>query len=137
VFAFSSPLAYNPYYWNLGAHMWSWNPFWLVACDELASYGLLFALATYALRAQSAWSVLAPVAFTLFCKLHTNVQFWYLLLLAPLLVPIEDRRWRFALIAAVPLLDVSSALSLAGLPVGLHGYRGLDSVFAAYRLPGP
>jgi hypothetical protein len=137
VFRFSSPLVYNPYYWNWTANMFSWNPGWLVLCDELASYGMLAALVTYAARARSAWSVAAPIAFLAFCKLHTNVQFWYFLLLAPLLVPIEDRRWRFALIAAVPLLDVGAAVSLLGNPIGQHGFHGTSSVFDAYASPAP
>jgi hypothetical protein len=137
VFRFGAPLVYNPYYWNWTAPMFSWNPGWLVLCDELASYGMLAALVTYAVLRRSLWSTAAPIAFLVFCKVHTNVQFWYFLLLAPLLVPIEDRRWRLALIAAVPLLDVSAAVSLFGQPVGEHGYRGLPSVYARYEVPPP
>jgi hypothetical protein len=132
VLRFSSPLVYNPYYWNWTAAMFSWNPGWLVLCDELSSYGILAALVAYAIRTRSAWTVAAPIAFLAFCKLHSNVQFWYFLLLAPLLVPIEDRRWRFALIAAVPLLDVGAAVSLLGWPIGQHGFHGLPSVFDVY-----
>jgi hypothetical protein len=135
VLHFSAPLTYNPYYWDWTANMFSWNPGWLVLCDQLASYAMLAALVTYAIRIRSAWTVAAPIAFLVLCKLHTNVQFWYFLLLAPLLVPIEDRRWRFALIAAVPLLDVGSAVSLLGLPIGQHGFHGLSSVHDVYGVP--
>ena len=137
VFRFGAPLMYNPYYWNWTAPMFSWNPGWLVFCDEFASYAMLAALLAYAALRRSLWSTAAPIAFLVFCKVHTNVQFWYFLLLAPLLVPIEDRRWRFALIAAVPLLDVSAAVSLLWQPVGEHGYRGLPSVYATYEVPPP
>lgn len=138
VLRFSAPLAYNPYYWNWTADMFSWNPGWLVFCDEVASYGMLAALVTYAIRTRGAWTVAAPIAFLALCKLHTNVQFWYFLLLAPLLVPIEDRRWRFALIAAVPLLDVGAAVSLLGTPIGQHGFHGTSSVVDRYEIPrGP
>ncbi len=135
VLRFGAPLTYNPYYWSWAAPMFSWNPGWLIACDQLASWGVLAALVTYAVRARSAWSVTAPILFVLFCKTHSNVQFWYWLLFAPLCVPIEDRRWRLALIAAAPLLDVSSAVSLVGWPVGEHGFRGAASVFFAYEVP--
>lgn len=137
VLRFSSPLVYNPYYWNWFANMFAKNPGWLVLCDELASYALLVALVVYAIRTRSAWTVAAPIAFLVFCKLHTNVQFWYFLLLAPLLVPIEDRRWRFALIAAVPLLDVGATVSLLGMPIGDNGFLGQMSVFDTYTYSKP
>jgi hypothetical protein len=135
VLRFSAPLVYNPYYWNWAANMFSWNPGWLIVCDEVTSYGMLAALVAYAILRRSAWTVAAPIAFLVFCKLHTNVQFWYFVLLAPLLVPIEDRRWRFALIAAVPLLDVGSSVSLLGTPIGQHGFRGTSSAFDSYEIP--
>jgi hypothetical protein len=136
VLRYSSPLTYNPYYWNLAAtRMFSWNPGWLIACDELASYGLLVALGVLAIRSRDPLAFLAPIVFTVFCKLHTNVQFWYWLTLPVLLVPIPEARWRFALIAASPLLDVRSALEVALGSFGYSGYRGLPSVFAAYRWP--
>ncbi len=137
VLRFSSPLVYNPYYWNWTTNMFGENPGWLVLCDELTSYAMLVALVAYAIRTRSAWTIAAPIAFLLFCKLHTNVQFWYFLLLAPLLVPIEDRRWRFALIAAVPLLDVGATVSLLGTPIGDHGFLGQSSVFDTYSKPRP
>ncbi|HTO53832.1 MAG TPA: hypothetical protein VMR50_10630 [Myxococcota bacterium] len=136
VFRYSTPLLYNPYYWDWSAPMFTWNPGWLVLCDELASYAMLAALVTYAVRRGSVWSSAAAIGFVAICKTHTNVQFWYFLLLVPLLVPIEDRRWRFALIACVPLLDVSSIVSVFGTPIGLHGWHGLPSVHARYE-PAP
>jgi hypothetical protein len=137
VFRYSTPLLYNPYYWDWSAPMFTWNPGWLVFWDELSSYGMLAALVTYAVRRGSAWSVAAPIAFVAICKTHVNVQFWYFLLLPALLVPIEDRRWRFALVACVPLLDLTSALSLVGPPFGLRGYHGAPSVHDRYDAAKP
>jgi hypothetical protein len=135
VLRFSAPLRYNPYFWSWTANVFSWNPGWLIFLDELASYSMLAALVTYSVRRRSAWSTAAPILFVVFCKSHSNVQFWYWLLLAPLLLPIEDRRWRFALVACVPLLDVSSTVSLLGTPIGEHGFRGADSVWFRYQVP--
>ena len=136
VLRYSSPLTYNPYYWNWTAtSLFSWNSGWLIGCDELASYGLLVALGVLALRSREPLAFLAPFVFTVFCKVHTNVQFWYWLALPALLVPIPEARWRFALIAACPLLDVRSALEVALGSLGRLEYRGLQSPFAAYRWP--
>jgi len=135
VFRFSAPLVYNPYYWNPLGGLYSWNPGWLVACDQLASYALVAALAALAWRSRDPLAFLAPLLFALFCKLHTNVQFWYWLFLPALLVPIPEARARFALIAATPLLDVHGALSLLWGPSGPMGFRGQRSVFARYLWP--
>jgi hypothetical protein len=136
VFRFSSPLVYNPYYWDWTARMFSWNPGWLIAANQLASYGMLAALFALAVRSRDRLAFLAPIAFVLFCKLHTNVQFWYFVFLPALLVPIPESRARFGLIAACPLLDVRSALQLVFGPFGQRGYRGLRSVFDLF-LPPP
>jgi len=136
VFRFSSPLVYNPYYWDWTAKMFSWNPRWLIVANQIASYGMLLALIALAVRSRDRLAFLAPIAFMLFCKLHTNVQFWYFVFLPALLIPIPEPRARFALIAACPLLDVRSALQLAFGPFSQRGYRGMRSVFDLY-LPPP
>jgi hypothetical protein len=69
-----------------------------------------------------------------FCKLHSNVEFWYFLLLPSFLVTIPDRRWRFALIALCPLIDVRSGWEIVTGPMGQHTFHGLASVFDAYRM---
>lgn len=136
VFRFSAPLVYNPYYWDWTARMFSWNPGWLIAANQLASYGSLAALIALAVRSRRPLAFAAPIAFVLFCKLHTNVQFWYFVYLPALLVPIPNPAWRFALIALCPLLDVRSSLELALGPFAQRGFRGLPSVFDPY-LPPP
>ncbi len=136
VLRFSAPLVYNPYYWDWTARMFSWNPAWLIAVNQLASYGLLAALFALAIRSRNALAFAAPIAFVLFCKLHTNVQFWYFVYLPALLLPIPNPSVRFALIAASPLLDVRSALELAFGSDGQRGFRGLPSVFDVYP-PSP
>jgi hypothetical protein len=93
------------------------------------------ALVALAWRSRDPLAFLAPLLFALFCKLHTNVQFWYWLFLPALLVPIPEARARFALIAATPLLDVHGALSLLWGPSGPMGFRGQRSVFARYVWP--
>jgi hypothetical protein len=135
VFRFSAPLVYNPYYWNWTADLFSWNPGWLVAVNQLASFGFVAALLALAWRSKEPLAYLAPLVFALFCKLHTNVQFWYWLFLPVLLAPIPEARARFALIAATPLVDVHAAVSLLWAPSGPPGFRGQSSVFARYLLP--
>ncbi|MGH7290250.1 MAG: FtsW/RodA/SpoVE family cell cycle protein, partial [Myxococcota bacterium] len=135
VLRWSAPLVYNPYYWDFTAQMFSWNPTWLIAVNQLASYGMLGALIALAVRSRDPLAFFAPIAFVLFCKLHTNVQFWYFVYLPALLVPIPEAAARFGLIAACPLLDVRSALELVFGPFGDRGYRGMRSVFDLYRPP--
>ena len=132
VMRYSSLLAYNPYYWNPRADMFTGNFPVQIAADELASYGLLVVLAALAVRSRNWLAYLAPIAFVVFCKVHTNVQFWYWLLLPAFLVPIPNRRWRFALIALCPLLDVHSTMELFFGPVGPDRFHGLPSVFDIY-----
>jgi hypothetical protein len=135
IFRYSAPLVYNPYYWNWTADMFAWNRPWQIAFNETASYGLLVLLIALAVRSRHVIAFLAPIAFVLFCKIHTNVQFWYFLLLPAFLVPLPKRSWRFALIALCPLLDVRSAVELSFGAFGQQGYRGAPSAFAEYRAP--
>ena len=52
--------------------------------------------------------------FVLAIKIHTNVQFWYFILWPAFILPISDRRVRWALWLATPLLDVGSTMALCG-----------------------
>jgi hypothetical protein len=137
---FSTPLRYNPYYWNpLDRPIFLWNPPWLVGFDEIASYGLVIVLAIAAARTRSdRLAYLAPLAFAVVLKLHGNVQFWYWLAMPLFVVPIPDRRLRHALLLTLPLLDVYSASQLA---VGPWGYRTgsyfVPPAAASSPLPAP
>lgn len=135
VFRFSSPLIYNPYYWDFTANMFSWNPIWLIVANQIASYGMLCALIALAVRSRDPLAFLAPIALVVFCKLHTNVQFWYFVYLPALLVPIPEPKSRFVLIAVCPLLDLRSTLQLLVRPLSRRAYRSARSVFDLYRPP--
>ncbi|MFI4968676.1 MAG: hypothetical protein ACHP7D_00565 [Lysobacterales bacterium] len=134
VLRFGALLVYNPYYWNPFADMFAWNPPWLIAVDQIATYGMLAALAIYAWRSGAFVYALAPIAFIVLCKTHTNVQFWYFLLLPAFLVTIPHAKWRAFLIAVCPLLDIRSTLELIAGPLGQFGYHGLPGVLDAYRI---
>jgi hypothetical protein len=135
VMRYSALLIYNPYYWNPSADMFTGNAPAFIVLDELASYGLLAVLVTVAVRSRNWLPFLAPIAFVVFCKVHSNVQFWYWLLLPALLVPLPNARWRFALIALCPLLDIHSLVELIAGPIGPLRFHGLPSVFDAYAMP--
>jgi len=135
VLRFGRLLVYNPYYWNPFADMFAWNPPWQVALDEVASYAMLVVLLVLAMRSGARLSWLAAIVFLVFCKLHSNVQFWYFLLLPSFLVTIPDRRWRFALIALCPLLDLRGSFEVLLGPVGPNRFHGLPSAFDRYPVP--
>ena len=117
---YSAPLRYNPYYWNPSqAAMFSWNPTWLVAADQIASYALIVGLAVALVRSSAGrLAYAAPLAFAVVLKLHTNVQFWYWLTMPVFLVAIPDRRVRTAALILLPLVDVYSIAQLAFGPFG-------------------
>jgi hypothetical protein len=131
---YSSPLVYNPYFWNPLAPMFATHPFWQNAANEIASYGFLIALVALALRDRRVLAYLAPVAFIVFCKVHTNVQPWYWVLMPAFLMTVPDPRARLALVALCPLLDLNSVYELVHGETGPVGFHGLPSVFAPYVL---
>ncbi len=139
VFGMSAPLTYNPYWWNpAAADVFAWNPGWLIACNQLASYGLLAAVVVLAARAPAADRVtyLAPLLWLGFLKLHGNVEFWYVLVFPTLVLPIADPRVRRALLLAWPLLDVRSFVQLITGPFGYVGPDlGMPNALAPYTLP--
>lgn len=135
VLRYSALLTYNPYYWNPWADMFTGNAPVFIVVDEIASYGLLAVLIALAVRSGNWLAYFAPIAFVVFCKVHSNVEFWYWLLLPAFLVPIPHARWRFALIALCPLLDIHSAVELITGPIGPVRFHGLPSVFDLYTLP--
>jgi hypothetical protein len=133
---YSSLLIYNPYFWNpWAAEMFTGNPPMQIAVDQVASYGMLAVLLVLGFRSRNWLPYIAPIVFVVFCKVHTNVQFWYWLLLPAFLVPIPNPRWRFALIALCPLLDIHSAVELISGPIGPTRFHGLPSAFDIYTLP--
>lgn len=135
VFRYGALLVYNPYYWNPSADLFAWNTPLQIAANQLTSWGLLAILLIACLRSRTfadRLGYLAPIAFIAFCKIHTNVQFWYFLLLPVFLMTIPHRRLRFALVALCPLLDLrGSAEAFAG-PFDQRTYHGLPSVFDRY-----
>jgi hypothetical protein len=131
---YSAPLVYNPYFWNPLAPMFANHPFWQNAANETASYGFLIALVALAWRDRRVLPYLGPIAFIVFCKVHTNVQPWYWTLLPAFLMTVPDTRWRFALVALCPLLDLNSVYELVHGEIGPVRFRGLPSVFAPYDL---
>jgi hypothetical protein len=136
VFRFGSLLVYNPYYWNPRADMFAWNGPWLIAVNEIASYGFLAVLLVACARARGVrarMAYLAPIAFVLFCKTHANVQFWYFLLLPAFLMTLPRGRLRIALIALCPLLDVRGGFEAFHGAAGRETFHGLPSVFSPYR----
>ena len=131
---YSSLLAVNPYYWNPFAPMFEGNPIWRIVANELASYGLLAILLALAWRSRQWLAYLAPIAFLVFCKTHGNVLPWYFVLMPAFLMTVPDPRWRFALVALCPLLDVASVHSLVHGASGPSRFHGLPSAFAPYDL---
>ena len=131
---YSAPLVYNPYYWNPLAPMFADHPFWQNAANEIASYGFLAALIALAVRDRRVLPYLAPIAFIVFCKVHTNVQPWYWTLLPAFLMTVPDPRARFVLVALCPLLDLNSVYELLHGEMGPVRFRGLPSVFSPYAL---
>jgi hypothetical protein len=131
---YSSPLVYNPYFWNPLAPMFADHPFWQNAANEIASYGFLVALIALAVRERRILPYLAPIAFIVFCKVHTNVQPWYWTLLPAFLMTVPDARARFALVACCPLLDLNSVYELLHGEMGPVRFHGLPSAFAPYHL---
>jgi hypothetical protein len=125
-------MAAAAYYWNSSADLFAWNTPLQIASDQLVSWGALVILGVACLRTQSAFGrlgYLAPIAFIAFCKIHTNVQFWYFLLLPAFLMTIPDKRLRIILIALCPLVDMRGSAEAAIGPFDQHTYHGPASVF--------
>jgi hypothetical protein len=119
VFRYSSPDLSNPYYWNITAReFFPLNPLWLNVANQASSYGLLVLLSWLAARSRRSVQYFAPLAFLVLCKLRMNAQGWYMLLLPPFLLPIENRAWRFWLITLTPLLDVCPCAEILFGPFG-------------------
>ena len=114
---FSKGLTYNPYFWDVTQQqMFLWNPQWLVVSNQMLSYGLVVLLAVWMLRRWDP-ALLAPFLFLVALKLSTQGQFWYLLVLPALIMPIEHRS-RVLLFAALPLLDLRSLVQIVFGPFG-------------------
>jgi hypothetical protein len=98
--------------------MFLWNPWWLVAFNQLATYGMLILLATWAVKLREIKSFFAPMSFIVFCKINYLCQFWYFVLHMSFLLPIQDKRKRLWLFALTPLLDVRSSVQIFAGPFG-------------------
>lgn len=107
VFHYSAPLQFSPYYGNIFyQYLAGWVPDWLVVWNHVVTYGLLLVLLLAALRGAVRLSLLAPVAFLLLLMTHHNVQFWYILLWLPFVVPLPDGVLRTMLFVMHPLLEL-------------------------------
>jgi hypothetical protein len=116
---YSSALRYNAYYWNfLDASIFNWNPPWLIAANQLASWGAIIALLALVVRGRHRNTCLAAFGFLLAMKVAGNVQVWYLAVLPAMLLAVEDPRLRRLMFLLTPLLDVSSLISIVSGPFG-------------------
>jgi hypothetical protein len=122
-------LTYNPYYWNvLKTGMFGWNPPWLIAFDQCATYGMLLLLVFWAVKLRDNKGFLAPAGFIIFCKIAPICQFWYFTLQMSFLLPVQDKRKRLWLFALTPLLDISSLIQIISGPFGYTVGSYYDSV---------
>ena len=131
-------LRFNPYFWNfLDQAIFLWNPTWLVVINQVVSYGLLLVLILAVQRSTEPITYFAPIAFVALVKGSMLAQFWYFLQLPAFLLPLEERRLRFWLIALTPLLDVYSLAQMVAGPFGWtmgDYYLGFD-VYRPLLLP--
>ncbi len=115
----SAALFYNPYYWNLfNLRVFGWNPPWLVAFNQIASYGILILLVVLLFRTKKKASYLGPLGFIAFVKLLPNAQSWYMTTTTAFFLPIQNTRLRFWLFFFAPMLDIRSLLQIAFVPFG-------------------
>lgn len=137
VFAYSAPMTYNPYFWNVAdSQVFAWNPGWLIAANQLASWGMAVLLVVLAARSERRIAYLAPLVWLAFLKLHGNVEFWYVAVFPTLVLPVAEPRARRALLLLWPLLDIRSLIQLVLGPFGYIGPDlGMPSAFDPYMLP--
>jgi hypothetical protein len=137
VFAYSAPMTYNPYFWDFTrAEVFAWNPGWLIAANQLTSWGMAALLVVLAVRSESRIAYVAPLVWLAFLKLHGNVEFWYVVVFPTLVLPVAEPRARKALLLLWPLLDLRSAVQLILGPFGYIGPDlGMPSAFDPYLLP--
>ncbi len=111
--------AYNPITWNLSdPALYPFFPFWLVTAHWAA--GLLFvSIGLWGLWQTNAWrQFLAPLLQVVGVKANLLGQFWYLMVVAPFCVAIEDTRWRRGMLTLAVLLGIRSLYSILIGPVG-------------------
>ena len=135
---YSAPLAFNPYYWNVFAPaMFVWLPSWIVATNALVSYGVIALLAAGLVTNRNGrLPYLAPFLFLLVCKIHRNVQFWYMCLLPSFALPIPDARLRRVLFLLTPFLDLYALTMIIAdhsLYVRVGAYYGPMDVFTRFQ----
>lgn len=130
VFSTQNSFAYNPYYWNIFNYsMFNWNPKWMVAIHQLITYGMLIFFAYAIVKWKEIKTFLAPSAFIAFCKASKLAQFWYFIVYAPFLLPIQNKRLRFLLFALTPLFDLTSVIQIFSGPFGYtvgEYYKGMN-----------
>ncbi|HEY2732351.1 MAG TPA: hypothetical protein VGI70_00120, partial [Polyangiales bacterium] len=136
----SRSLIYNPYFWNIHARrMFGWNANWLIASDEISSYGLALALLIALAIDRRIAAYVGPLLLLFFIKTSRLCQPWYLLTFMPVLLPIQNPKARLSLFALVPCLDVLAALQMYYGPLGSvtgHYYDNV-TVFTRLFIPPP
>ncbi|MCP4599782.1 MAG: hypothetical protein GY847_04450 [Proteobacteria bacterium] len=115
----SASLFYNPYYWNLfNSRVFGWIPPWLMAFNQISSYGVLILLVTLLFRVKKKTSYMGPIGFIAFVKLLTNAQSWYMATTTAFFLSIENTRLRFWLFFFAPMLDIRALLQIIFIPFG-------------------
>ena len=125
-------MRYNPYYWNLfSKSFFGWNPAWLIISDQVSTYGAILLLFWLIYQSANRSQYVAPLAFLALCKIWRSVNFWYMVTIPALLLPIEHRRVRLLAFMLVPLLDVSSLIQILTGPFGFQVgdyYAGMSAL---------
>jgi hypothetical protein len=145
---------YNPYAWNFSRA--GWNPSWMVICNGVFTYGVLFLILLFALRNEhvklfvrkqrlriiaeiSIFGIapyIAPFLFVLACKFLKYFQFWYFTLFLSFILPIRSRFQRYCFFIFHPLLDLYGAIQVFVGPLYVNDsayYSGI-SVFQKLEL---
>jgi hypothetical protein len=132
VLKYGALLRYNPYYWNLSSDMFAWNSSPQIVADQIATWTYLIVLVWYLCKDRFHPGYLAAIAFLVFCKTHSNVQFWYMLLLPSFLMAIPRSKLRGMLVVLCPLLDIRGSMEAFHGPFEQKTFHGLPSVYDRY-----
>jgi hypothetical protein len=79
---------------------------------------------------------LAPLLFLLVCKVHRNVQFWYMCVLPSFALPIPDVRLRRLLFLLTPMLDLFALIMIVqdhSSYIGVYTYFGSMDAFTRFH----
>ncbi len=131
-------LIYNPYFWNPWNKVyWAWHPDWLIVWAQVATYGAILAIVAAAYISKKPIDYLAPFTFLAACKVASQAQFWYLVLLPTFLVPLRHRGIRTIALVAIIWLEPVSAVQIVSGPFGytVGDYYGTTTPFTKLTVP--